>query len=82
MIARQPLPALVAGDAQGEAVLGAELLELGHDAGGEDGDADGEFYEGNSMTLADILLQAGHPGTTEEQLLEEDELQGDMSDWE
>ena len=50
--------------------------------GGGDGDADGEFYEGNSMTLADILLQAGHPGTAEEQLLEEDELQGDMSDWE
>lgn len=31
-LAGQALPALVAGDAQGDAVLGAELLELGHDA--------------------------------------------------
>ncbi len=37
-----------------------------------------EAYEGNSMTLADILLQAGNASM---QLLGEDELQ-DMSDWE
>ena len=39
-------------------------------------------YEGNSMTLADILLQAGRQGTGSEQLMEEDEIDGDMSDWE
>ena len=32
------------------------------------------------MTLADILLQAGHQGNASMQLLEEDELE-DMSDW-
>ena len=37
MVAFQAIPALVAGDAQGEAVFGAEFFELGHDAGGYDG---------------------------------------------
>ncbi|KAI0742022.1 hypothetical protein C8Q80DRAFT_1274349 [Daedaleopsis nitida] len=50
------------------------------DMGGEAG-VD-EIYEGNSMTLADILLQAGHQGDASMQLLEEDELGDDMSDWE
>ena len=44
-------------------------------------------YEGNSMTLADILLHAGHQGNVSAQILgeddlEEDELQGNASDWE
>lgn len=39
VIALQALPALVAGDAQRDAVLGAEFLELGHDARGDDGHA-------------------------------------------
>ncbi|KAI0793828.1 hypothetical protein C8Q74DRAFT_535518 [Fomes fomentarius] len=42
---------------------------------------DDEAYEGHSMTLADILMQAGHQGGMSTQLLEEDELE-DMSDWE
>ena len=39
-------------------------------------------YEGNSMTLADILLHAGHQRSISAQLLDEDEVEGDMSDWE
>lgn len=39
--ALQPRPALVARDAQRDAVLGAEFLELGHDAVGDGGGAAG-----------------------------------------
>lgn len=39
MIASKPLPALIAGDPQRDAVLGPQLLELGHDAVGDDGRA-------------------------------------------
>ncbi|RPD76689.1 hypothetical protein L226DRAFT_383437 [Lentinus tigrinus ALCF2SS1-7] len=58
--------------------------DVREDAAPVDDDAeDEEVYEGNSMTLADILLQAGHQRNASMQLLEfeEDEL-GDMSDWE
>lgn len=41
VIALQPLPTLVAGDAQGDAVFGPQLLEFGHDAGGDCRDAFG-----------------------------------------
>ena len=56
-----------------------------HDVKGDlapygEGPEDEEVYEGNSMTLADILLQAGHQGNASMQLLEEDELEN-MSDW-
>ncbi|KAI1796729.1 hypothetical protein LXA43DRAFT_1177865 [Ganoderma leucocontextum] len=62
----------------------------GDAAGGEDeprtgSDSDCEDdvpYEGNSTTLADILLHAGHQGNVSVQLLDEDEVEGDMSDWE
>lgn len=37
VVALEALPALVAGNAQGNAVLGAKLLQLGHDARGDDG---------------------------------------------
>lgn len=37
VVALEALPALVAGNAQGNAVLWAELLQLGHDARGDDG---------------------------------------------
>ena len=40
------------------------------------------IYEGNSMTLADILLQAGREGSNSVQLLGEGELEDDSSDWE
>lgn len=73
MVALQSLPALVAGDAQGDAVLGAELLELGHDARGDDGVALG--------------VQAVHHGLEERQLplhrvrqevgVDEDAVRGD-----
>lgn len=39
MIAPKPLPALIAGDPQRDAVLGPQLFELGHDAVGDDGGA-------------------------------------------
>jgi hypothetical protein len=39
VVTLQALPALVAGDAEGKTVFCAELLELSHDAGGDDGDA-------------------------------------------
>ncbi|KAI0642389.1 hypothetical protein C8Q79DRAFT_1121778 [Trametes meyenii] len=42
---------------------------------------DEAMYEGNSMTLADILLHAGHQGNVSMQLLGE-ELEDEMSDWE
>lgn len=61
--------------------LDVRHTEVRRDKGG-DGDAEEEFYEGNSMTLADILLQAGHQGNVGAQLLQEDELEGEMSDWE
>lgn len=41
MITLQPLPSLISGDLQGNAVLGAQLLQLSHDAGGDDGLAGG-----------------------------------------
>jgi hypothetical protein len=37
VVALEPLPALVARDAQRNAVLGPEFLKLGHDARGDDG---------------------------------------------
>lgn len=43
---------------------------------------DDEAYEGHSMTLADILMQAGNQGSISMQLLEEDDELEDMSDWE
>lgn len=57
------------------------------DAAGGDEEPRGEgeddvSYEGNSMTLADILLHAGHQGNISAQLLTEDDLEGDASDWE
>ncbi len=48
---------------------------------GEEG-AEDVPYEGNSMTLADILLHAGHQANVSTQLLDEDDLEGDVSDWE
>ncbi|CDO68363.1 hypothetical protein BN946_scf184815.g10 [Trametes cinnabarina] len=45
-----------------------------------DKDDDESLYEGNSMTLADILLHAGHQGNASMQLLEE-EMEEEMSDW-
>ncbi|KAM5530821.1 hypothetical protein V8D89_015511 [Ganoderma adspersum] len=58
----------------------------GDAAGGEDepgGEGEDDvLYEGNSMTLADILLHAGHQGNASAQLLDEDDLEGDASDWE
>ncbi|OJT12315.1 hypothetical protein TRAPUB_11142 [Trametes pubescens] len=44
-------------------------------------DGDEEVYEGNSMTLADILMHAGHQGNTSLQILGE-EMEDEMSDWE
>lgn len=41
VVALQTLPALVTGDAQGNAVFGPEFLEFGHDARGDCGDAFG-----------------------------------------
>ncbi|KAI0675986.1 hypothetical protein C8Q78DRAFT_1007502 [Trametes maxima] len=46
-----------------------------------EGAGDEAMYEGNSMTLADILLHAGHQGNVSVQLLGE-ELEDEMSDWE
>lgn len=37
VVALEALPALVTGNAQGNAVFGAEFLQLGHDARGDDG---------------------------------------------
>ena len=39
MIAAKPLPALVTGNLERDAVLGAQLLKLSHDAIGDDGRA-------------------------------------------
>lgn len=52
------------------------------DIGGNAGEDEDEVYENNSMTLADILLQAGHQGDASMQLLGEDDLGEDLSDWE
>lgn len=41
MCAGGAFPALVAGNLEGDAVLGTQLLQLGHDAVGEDGAASG-----------------------------------------
>jgi hypothetical protein len=41
VVALEAFPSLVSGDAQCDAVLGAELLEFGHDAVGNDGNAFG-----------------------------------------
>ncbi|KAH9936001.1 uncharacterized protein BXZ73DRAFT_100475 [Epithele typhae] len=54
----------------------------GHRRTVEEEKEDEEIYEGNSMTLADILLQAGHQANVSGQLLGEDEVDGDMSEWE
>lgn len=51
--------------------------EIEEDVAGEDE----EVYEGNSMTLADILMHAGQQGNTSLQILGE-ELEDEMSDWE
>ena len=61
---------------------GPDVRRTQGEGGDEGGDVEEEFYEGNSMTLADILLQAGHQGNVGAQLLQEDELEGEMSDWE
>lgn len=72
---------------------GAPELDEGEDEAGEhpevrpdeiEEDVEGEeeeVYEGNSMTLADILMHAGHQGNTSLQILGE-ELEDEMSDWE
>ncbi|KAI0630760.1 hypothetical protein C8Q77DRAFT_1135077 [Trametes polyzona] len=52
------------------------------EAGYAEDDGEDMCYEGNSMTLADILLQAGQQGHTSMQLLGEEELEDEMSDWE
>ncbi|KAI0831939.1 hypothetical protein BC628DRAFT_569953 [Trametes gibbosa] len=84
------LPSLRLGDAPELEEEEAEGGTAGaRDPGGrvaEEGQAAGagyeEVYEGNSMTLADILLYAGHHGrNVSVQLLEEDELEDDMPDW-
>ncbi|OSD05308.1 hypothetical protein PYCCODRAFT_1223699 [Trametes coccinea BRFM310] len=46
-----------------------------------DGGGEEAVYEGTSMTLADILMHAGHQGNASIQLLEE-EMEDETSDWE
>ncbi|KAB8337030.1 hypothetical protein FH972_021334 [Carpinus fangiana] len=68
VVALEALPALVARNLQREAVLGAELLELGHDAGGDDGAAGG--VEGVHEGLEQGQL--GADGVREEVGVDED----------
>lgn len=56
MVALQALPALVAGDAQGDPVLGAELLELGHDAASNNGGALGEQAVHHALEQRQLAL--------------------------
>ncbi len=48
VLALEALPSLVTGDPERDTVFGAEFLELGHDAGGDDGRGFGvqEVHEG------------------------------------
>lgn len=54
--AGQSLEARVLGQSQGEAVLGAEFLELGHDAVGDAGDALGEEAVHHRLVDLELVL--------------------------
>lgn len=68
MVALEALPALVAGDAEGDAVLGPQLLELGHDAAGDDGVALGEEAVHHGLEERQLALD----GVREEVGVDED----------
>lgn len=72
VVALEALPALVTRNAQRNSVLGAEFLQLGHDAGGYDGR--GFCVEQVHEGL--VQLELGVDGVREEICVDEDGVRG------
>lgn len=66
----QPLPAFVAGDAEGDAVFLPEFLEFGHYAGGDDRDAFGvEAVHHGGEELEFVLYGVGEEVCVDEDVV-------------